>query len=85
MLVTLASGVAAYAAASLRPARYTAEGVAVVAANDLLTPDQAIGLAVTDAALIPKDAAIERSVALAVGTTAKDVRGRLSAFSVPRR
>jgi capsular polysaccharide biosynthesis protein len=83
LLTTVIAGVAAYAVASLRSATYSAEGVAVVTANRVLTPDQANGLAVTDAVLIPKDAAITASVARSLGTTTKDVRSRLSVFNDP--
>jgi hypothetical protein len=77
------AAVAAYAVASLRAASYSTEGIAVVAANPVLTPDQAIRLAVTDAVLIPRDAAIARSVARSLQTTPKDVRSRLSVFNDP--
>jgi capsular polysaccharide biosynthesis protein len=85
-VVLLATGITALVAlavASLRTPTYSAKGVAVVAANRGLTPDQAIGLAVTDAVLIPQDAAIARSVARAVHTTTKDIQSRLSASNDP--
>jgi capsular polysaccharide biosynthesis protein len=83
LLATAITALVAYAVASLRAPSYSAKGVAVVAANRGLTPDQAIGLAVTDAVLIPQDAAIGRSVARAVNTTTMDVRDRLSASNDP--
>jgi capsular polysaccharide biosynthesis protein len=83
LLATAVTALVAYIAASLRSPNYTAKGVAVVAANRGLTPDQAIGLAVTDATLIPQDGAIVGSLARALHTTTKDIRSRLSAFNDP--
>src|SRR5207302_7330078 len=83
LLATVITAVVAYVAASLRTPSYSAKGVAVVAANRGLTPDQAIGLAVTDAALIPQDAAIVGSVARALHTTRDDARSRLSTANDP--
>ena len=73
----------AYFVASSRGETFTAESTAVVAAspNSLLTPDQADTLAGTYAALIPKDAAIDRAVAAAVGANVTDVEKSLSAFN----
>jgi hypothetical protein len=71
----------AYIVAEARAPRYTAEGVAVVASTRGLTPDQANGLAVTDAVLIPKDDAIARHVARALRTTPQDVRDHLAVLN----
>ncbi len=84
LLVAIAvTTMCAYLVASSRGETFTAESTAVVAAtpNSLLTPDQADTLAGTYAALIPKDAAIDRAVANAVGTSVPDVENRLSAFN----
>jgi capsular polysaccharide biosynthesis protein len=78
LLATVVTALVAYVVASLRTPSYSAKGVAVVAAKGL-TPDQAIGLAATDATLIPQDAAIVGSVARALQTTTDNVRSRLSA------
>jgi capsular polysaccharide biosynthesis protein len=82
LLATVTTTLVALIAASLRTPTYSAEGVAVVAANRV-TPDQAVGLALTDAALIPKDAAVTRSVARSLRTTTKDVQNRLAVFNDP--
>ena len=73
----------AYVIASTHGETYTAESTAVVSASphSLLTPDQANLLANTYAVLIPKDAAILRSVATTLGTSVSDVQGRLSVFN----
>jgi len=75
--------VCAYAVASTRGETYSAESTAVVSASphSLLTPDQADTLATTYALLVPKDAAILRSVATTLGTSVSDVHHRLSVFS----
>lgn len=74
--------------ASLRGATYTAESTAVVSGNskealNVVTPDQATGLATTYAALIPKDAAFLRSMATKLGTSVSEVQARLSVFNSP--
>jgi capsular polysaccharide biosynthesis protein len=73
----------AYAVASTRGETYTAQSTAVVTASphSLLTPDQANTLATTYAVLIPQDAAILRSVATTLGTSAPDVQHSLSVFN----
>lgn len=73
----------AYVVASRSGKTYTAESTAVVAASphSLLTPDQADTLAGTYAVLIPKDTAVLRSVATALGTSASDVQHRISVFN----
>jgi capsular polysaccharide biosynthesis protein len=83
LLATVVTAGAAYAVAALRTDSYSTEGIAVIAANRALSPDQAVGLAVTDAVLIPRDDAIAESVARALQTTPKDVRHRLSVFNDP--
>jgi capsular polysaccharide biosynthesis protein len=73
----------AYVVASKHGETYTAESTGVVAASpdSLLTPDQANVLANTYAVLVPKDAAILRSVAATLGTSVPDVQDRLSVFN----
>jgi capsular polysaccharide biosynthesis protein len=82
--VVVAAG-CAYVVASTRGKTYTAESTAVVAASNtpqsVVTPDQANLLATTYAVLIPKDAAILRSVATALDTTVSEVQDRLSVFN----
>ena len=72
-----------YLVGSLRQGTYSAEAVAVVAANSELTPDQANRLAVTNAGLIPTDTAIADAVARSLGTTRSDVLDRISVFNEP--
>lgn len=79
VLVTVTS----YFVGSHRQGTYSAEAVAVVAANRQLTPDQANRLALTDASLIPKDTAIASAVARSLGTTTSDVLDRISVFNEP--
>ena len=86
LLVTVVvAAVCAFAVACTRSTTYTAESTAVVAASNsahsVVTPDQANLLATTYAALIPKDTAILRSVATALGTSVSDVQDRLSVFN----
>ena len=73
----------AYVVASKHGETYTAESTAVVSASphSLLTPDQANTLATTYAVLVPKDAAILRSVATRLDTSVSDVQDRLSVFN----
>jgi capsular polysaccharide biosynthesis protein len=80
-LTVVVAALFAYVVASTRAPKYTAEGVAVVAAGARLTPDQANGLAITDAVLIPKDDTIAAYVARSLGTTVKQVRDRLGIFN----
>lgn len=86
LLVTIVvAAVCANLVASARSKTYTAESTAVVAASNsadsVVTPDQANQLATTYAVLIPKDTAILRSVAAALGTSVPDVQDRLSVFN----
>lgn len=86
LLVTIVvATVCAFIVASVRGKTYTAESTAVVAASSrptsVLTPDQAGLLATTYAVLIPKDTAILRSIAGALGTSVTDVHDRLSVFN----
>jgi capsular polysaccharide biosynthesis protein len=83
VLAALVVTFVSYLAGSLRQGTYSAEAVAVVAANRTLTPDQANRLAVTDAGLIPTDTAIADAVARLLGTTRSDVFGRISVFNDP--
>jgi capsular polysaccharide biosynthesis protein len=73
----------AYLVASEHGETYTAESTAVVSASprSLLTPDQTNLLATTYAVLIPKDAAILRSVAATLRTSPTDVEHRLAVFN----
>jgi hypothetical protein len=80
---TVAVAGCAYLIASARGITHSAEGVAVVAANTRLTPDQANRLAVTYAVLIPKDEATAERVAGALGTTTTQVQRRLTVFNPP--
>jgi capsular polysaccharide biosynthesis protein len=76
-------GTCAYVVASAKETAYSAEALAVVNPNAQLTADQAKGLAVTYAVLIPHDAAIVRQVATSLGTRPERVEGRISAFNTP--
>ncbi len=86
LLVAVVVAVAcAFIVGSTRGETYTAESTAVVAAGtsprSVVTPDQANLLATTYATLIPKDTAILRSVADALGTSVSEVQGSLSVFN----
>jgi capsular polysaccharide biosynthesis protein len=83
VLAAVVVTVVSYLVGSHRRGTYSAEAVAVVAANRVLTPDQANRLAVTDAGLIPTDTAIADAVARSLGTTRSDVLDRISAFNDP--
>jgi capsular polysaccharide biosynthesis protein len=76
-------GTCAYVVASAKDTTYSADALAVVNPSPQLTADQAKGLAVTYAVLIPNDAAIVRQVATSLGTTPESVQGRISAFNTP--
>jgi capsular polysaccharide biosynthesis protein len=83
VLAAVVVTVVSYLVGSHRRGTYSAEAVAVVAANRQLSPDQANKLAVTDAGLIPTDTAIASAVARSLGTTTSDVLGRISVFNEP--
>jgi capsular polysaccharide biosynthesis protein len=85
LVAVVVAGVCAFVIGSTRGKTYTAESTAVVAAgtspHSTVTPDQANLLATTYATLIPKDSAILRSVATALGTSVSEVQNSLSVFN----
>jgi capsular polysaccharide biosynthesis protein len=82
-LATLCCAGVTYALSGTVAKKYSAEAVVVVASSRQVTPDQANRLAITDAALIPKDEAIGRHLAAELGTTISEVRRRLSVTNDP--
>jgi capsular polysaccharide biosynthesis protein len=62
---------------------HSAEAVTVVASTRTVTPDQANRLAITDAALIPKDEAVARAIARATGSSPREVQRRLTVTNDP--
>ena len=85
LVAIVVTTVFAYMVGSNRGETYTAQSTAVVEASphSLLTPDQANTLADTYAVLVPKDGAILRAVATALGTSMSDIQDRLSVFNTP--